>query len=97
VASRVQNSAEVLVGEELDQKFSKRTTFTERFVFYPNLSHVGDYRYQFDATFATQLKTWLSWQATFSDRYISYPPPGLKGNDLLLSTGLRVTWGKTKF
>jgi putative salt-induced outer membrane protein YdiY len=97
IAARVLNSAEVVVGEELDQKFSKRTTFTERFSFYPNLSHVGDYRYQFDTTFATQMKAWLSWQLTFSDRYISYPPPGLKGNDLLLSTGLRVTWGNPKF
>jgi hypothetical protein len=35
-------------------------------------------------------------QVTFSDRYISYPPPSRKGDDLLLSTGLRVTWGKAK-
>jgi len=85
-----------LVGEEFDQKFSKRSTLTERFTFFPNLSHGGEYRMQFDTTVATQLKAWLSWQATFSDRYISYPPPGIKGNDLLLSTGLRVTWGKVK-
>ena len=96
IAAIVQNSAEALVGQEFDYKFSKRTTLTERFTFYPNLSHTGEYRYQFDSTAASQLKTWLSWQFTFSDRYISYPPPGLKGNDLLLSTGLRVTWGKAK-
>ena len=69
---------------------------TERLSFYPNLSHTGDYRFQFDSTLATQLKNWLSWQITFSDHYINYPPPGLKGNDMLLSTGLRVTWGKAK-
>jgi Protein of unknown function, DUF481 len=97
IAARTVNSGEVLIGEELDKKFSKRTTFSERFTFYPNISHAGDYRYQFDTTFATQLKNWMSWQFTFSDHYISYPPPGLKGNDLLLSTGLRVTWGKAKF
>jgi hypothetical protein len=33
---------------------------------------------------------------TLTDSYINYPPPGLKDNDLLLSTGLRVTWGKGK-
>jgi hypothetical protein len=33
---------------------------------------------------------------TVSDSYISYPPVTLKSNDLLLSTGLRVTWGKGK-
>jgi putative salt-induced outer membrane protein YdiY len=92
----VQNSAEALVGEEFDSHLSKRSTLTERFSFFPNLSHTGEYRFQFDAALATQLKSWLSWQVTFSDRYISYPPPGLKGNDLLLSTGLRVIWGKPK-
>jgi len=34
---------------------------------------------------------------TFSDRYISNPPLGLKGNDLLLSTGFRLTFGKETF
>ena len=96
IPALVQNSAEALVGEEFDSHLSKRSTLTERFSFFPNLSHTGQYRLQFDAALATQLKNWLSWQVTFSDRYISYPPPGLKGNDLLLSTGLRVIWGKPK-
>jgi len=94
--SSVQNSAEAVVGEGFDTKLSKRTSVTERFSFYPNLSHTGDYRFQLDSTISTQMKKWLSWQATFSDRYISYPPVGLKANDLLLSTGLRVIWGKGK-
>ena len=94
--SSVQNSAEAVVGEGFDTKLSKRTSVTERFSFYPNLSHTGDYRFQLDSTISTQMKKWLSWQATFSDRYISYPPVGLKANDLLLSTGLRVIWGKEK-
>jgi putative salt-induced outer membrane protein YdiY len=94
--SSVQNSAEAVLGEEFDAKLSKRTALTERFSFYPNLSHTGDYRFQLDSTISTQMKRWLSWQATFSDRYISYPPVGLKANDLLLSTGLRVMWGKGK-
>jgi putative salt-induced outer membrane protein YdiY len=96
IPASVQNSAEAVIGEEFDAKLNKRSTLAERFSFYPNLSHTGDYRLQFDTTMTTQLKGWLSWQLTFSDRYISYPPPGLKGNDLLLSTGLRVTWGKAK-
>ena len=94
--SSVQNSAEVIVGEEYDTKLSKRTSLAERFSFYPNLSHTGDYRFQLDSSISTQMKKWLSWQATLSDRYISYPPAGLKANDLLLSTGLRVIWGKGK-
>ena len=96
VPSSVQNSAEAVLGEEFDAKLSKRTSFTERFSFYPNLSHTGDYRFQLDSGISTQVKKWLSWQSTLSDRYISYPPAGLKANDLLLSTGLRVIWGKGK-
>ena len=96
VPSSVQNSAEAVVGEEFDAKLSKRTALTERFSFYPNLSHTGDYRFQLDSTLSTQVKKRLSWQSTLSDRYISYPPVGLKANDLLLSTGLRVIWGKGK-
>jgi len=96
VPAITQNSAEAVVGEEFDSHLSKRSTFTERFSLFPNLSHTGEYRFQFDSTLAMQLKDWLNWQVTFSDRYISYPPPGLKGNDLLLSTGLRVIWGKPK-
>jgi putative salt-induced outer membrane protein YdiY len=96
IPSSIQNSAEAIVGEEFDTKLSKRTSLTERFSFYPNLSHTGDYRFQLDSTISTQMKRWLSWQATFSDRYISYPPVGLKANDLLLSTGLRVIWGQAK-
>jgi len=96
IPSSVQNSAEAVIGEEFDAKFSKRTALTERFSFYPNLSHTGDYRFQLDSTISTQVKKWLSWQSTLSDRYISYPPVGLKANDLLLSTGLRVIWGKGK-
>jgi hypothetical protein len=51
------------------------------------MSNVGVYRFQLDATAATRLKTWLSWQVTYSDRYLSDPLPGLKKNDVLLSTG----------
>ena len=94
VAASVQNSGEAVIGEEFDSKFSKKSTLTERFSLFPNLSHTGEYRFQFNSSVATQVKNWLSWQITFSDTYISYPPPGLKGNDLVLSTGLRATWGK---
>ena len=96
IPALVQNSAEALIGEEFDKKLSRRSTLSERFTFFPNLSHTGDYRFQLNSNIATQIKGWLSWQVTLSDRYISYPPVTLKANDLLLSSGLRVTWGKAK-
>lgn len=96
VAAMNSNSLTAVVGEEFDTKLNKRSSFTERLSLFPNLSHAGDIRSQFDTTLVTQLKAWLSWQVTFSDSYINYPPPGLKDNDLVLSTGLRVAWGKAK-
>jgi putative salt-induced outer membrane protein YdiY len=94
LTSTTRNTAEVLAGEELSWKLNNRVSLNERFSAFPNLSDLGQYRFQFDATAATKLKAWLSWQITVSDRYLSNPLPGLKSNDELLSTGLRLTFGK---
>ena len=95
--SVTRKTGEVLFGESYDTKLNGRTTISESATFYPNISDTGQYRFQFNATSATKLKSFLSWQITFSDLYISNPLPGLKGNDLLLSTGLRLTFGKQTF
>ncbi len=95
--SQSRHSAEIVAGESLSTKLGPRTTVSEQLSFFPNLSSTGEYRVTFDANAVTKLKTWLGWQLTFSDRYISNPPFGLKGNDLLLSTGLRLTFGKGIF
>jgi len=94
LTNTTRNVAEVLAGEELSWKLNNRVSLNERFSAFPNLSDLGQYRFQFDATAATKLKRWLSWQVTVSDRYLSNPLPGLKSNDELLSTGLRLTFGK---
>ena len=90
-------SGEVVMGEELNTKLGERTVLSEKFSLFPNVTDTGNYRLQFDASAATKLKSWLSWQITFSDRYLSNPLPGLKSNDVLLSTGLRLTFGKGTF
>ena len=90
-------SGEAVVGEELNTNINSRTTISERFSLYPNVSRLGNYRTQFDVNAATKLKTWLGWQVSFSDVYITDPPNGLKGNDQVLSTGLRLTFGKGAF
>jgi putative salt-induced outer membrane protein len=96
VVGQTTNSAEIVAGEEFDSKLNSRTTVSERFTFFPNMSDTGQYRYQFTANSATAIKKWLSWQVTFADTYLSNPPVGLNSTDILLSTGLRVNWGKTK-
>lgn len=87
-------SAELVVGEELIHKLSDRMFLNERLSFYPNLSDTGEYRLTFDASAVIKLSRWLNWQITFADRYLSDPIPETKKNDLLLSTGLRLTFGK---
>jgi len=94
LTNTTRNVAEIDAGEELSWKLNNRVSLNERFSAFPNLSDLGQYRFQFDATAATKLKRWLSWQITVSDRYLSNPLPGLKSNDELLSTGLRLTFGK---
>ena len=89
------NSAEALVGEELSYKLSDNTTLAQRAVLYPNLSQFGEYRFAFDLTGVTRLTRQLGFQVTISDRYQSNPLPGIKKNDLLLTTGIRVTFGDT--
>jgi putative salt-induced outer membrane protein YdiY len=95
LTSVTRKTGEIVVGEEFDLKVNTRTTLSEKASFFPNVSDTSQYRFNFDANAATKLKSWLAWQITFSDRYISDPLPGLKGNDLLLSTGLRLIFGKS--
>ncbi len=87
------SSGEILLGEEFTHKWNPRTSFNERTVIYPNMSETGEYRLNFDTGLVTLLNTWLGWTLTFSDRYISNPVAGTKSNDLLMSTGLRLTFG----
>ncbi len=87
------SSGEALFGEELTYKLSESTSLAQRGVLYPNLSEFGEYRFAFDLTGVTKLTEQLGVQATVSDRFQSNPLPGIKQNDLLLTTGIRVTFG----
>jgi hypothetical protein len=87
-------SAQALVGDELDYKLNNRAGISERMTFYPNLSQRGEYFVTLDTTATTKLYKWISWQLTFSDRYLTNPVPGTQKNDLLLTTGLRMAFGK---
>lgn len=97
VPAQSRHSGEIVLGESLGMKLGPRTMVSEQLSFFPNLSSTGNYRVTFDANASTKLNNWLSWQVTLSDRYITNPPLNLKGNDLLLSTGLRLTFGKAIF
>lgn len=88
------SSGEALAGEELTHKLSPRSLLKQRLVIFPNLTQTGEYRLNFDTSLVTNLNRWLSWQVTFSDRYLSNPVSGAKSNDVLLTTGIRLTLAK---
>jgi putative salt-induced outer membrane protein YdiY len=86
-------SGETLVGESLDHKFSGLFSIKELLEFYPNVSDLGQYRIVFDTTAVTKMSKNFSLELDVSDHYISNPVNGLKGNDLLLTTGVRFAFG----
>ena len=88
-------SGEVQVGDQLNYKMSKVTQITQSLVFSPNLSDTGAYRMNFDVSAVTAVKKWLGFHITVSDRYLSNPIlPGIKKNDFMLTTGLRITFAR---
>ena len=87
-------SGDLVAGNELTLKLSGRTSLKEKTVYFPNMSELGEYRLAFDMSLATALSKWLSWQLSLSDRYLSNPVFGTKANDIILSTGLRLTFAR---
>jgi hypothetical protein len=86
------NTAEGNFGDTLVYKFSKISSLTQSFRMFNNLNDTGNYRLNFDTTGATVLSSWLSWQLTASDRFLSNPVLGRQRNDLIISTGFRVSF-----
>lgn len=80
------------LGEELDQKFGKSTLLTQTAGFFPNLQQTGEYRFTFNVGTVTKLKKWLGWQNQFGDIYVSNPPASAKNNDVILTTGLNISF-----
>lgn len=96
VAAVTQKNAEATAGEEFDTKLGGRSTFTETFNYFPNLTGPGGYRYTFNTVLSTAISKWFGWQFNLSDNFLSNPPGGIKKNDLLISTGLRLTFAGPK-
>jgi putative salt-induced outer membrane protein YdiY len=86
------NSAEANFGDNLIYKMLKGTSLTQSMRVFTNLTDTGAYRMNFDLGTATALKRWLGWHITASDRFLSNPVQGRQRNDLILSTGFRLTF-----
>jgi len=86
-------AGEGLFSEASTHKLNHSFSLSQKFAIYPNFTEVGAYRMTLDSSAVTSLMRWLSWQITVSNRYISNPPPGTRPNDLLVTTGFRVSFG----
>lgn len=89
-------TGELLFGEDSTCQIASRATLGTRLSIFPNVSVPGEYRALLDATATTKLNHWLGWQFTVSNHYTSNPASGARNNELLLSTGLRITLGQER-
>jgi len=81
------------LGEELNKKLGKSTVLTQNVDFYPDLQkYRGEYRFTFSLGTVTKISKWFGWQNQFGDIYVSNPPMGSKKNDVLLTTGLNISF-----
>jgi putative salt-induced outer membrane protein len=87
-------SAEGLFGEELLLKVNSRMALRHRLSNYPNMTNPGEYRLNVDLSAETALWRWFSWQFTVNDRFLSNPVMGRQKNDLVFTTGLRLSFAK---
>ena len=87
------NLGEVNGGDDFAFKLSSGTSLTQSFRIF-DAPASSQYRINFDVGAATTIRKWLSWQVTASDRYLSNPILGRKGNDVLLTTGVRATFAR---
>ena len=86
------NFAALTLGEELTRKLGASTVLSEKLYFFPDMSKTGQYLGTFNFGTVTKISKWLGWQNAFGDIYASNPPAGKKQNDVLLTTGLNVTF-----
>jgi putative salt-induced outer membrane protein YdiY len=80
------------LGEELMHKWGAATVVAQKLEFFPNLQSAGEYRGNFVFGTVTKLSKWLGWQNSFGDIYVSNPPLGKKKNDVMLTTGLNISF-----
>ena len=88
------NLAALTLGEELMHKVGKSTVLSQKLYFFPDLNSAGNFRGTFDFDSVTRLSKFLGWQNSFSDIYVTNPPPTKRQNDIILTTGLNVSWGQ---
>lgn len=67
---------------------------TQKLYAYPDINESGQYRATFNFGTLTKLSKWLGWQNPFADTYVTNPPLGARQNDIILTTGLNISFTK---
>ena len=86
------NFPAAILAEELTHKLGASTLLSQKLGFFPDLTSLGEYRGTFDFGTVTKISKWLGWQSSISDVYVTNPPLGKKKNDLILTTGLNISF-----
>ncbi len=89
----VNNFLNLTVGEEFAHNFNDKTAITENLYVFPYLNDLGNFHGNFNFGIASKFYKNLTWNVNFGDIYNSVPVVGLKNNDLVLTTGVGVTFG----
>ena len=90
----VRNSGELSLDEKSEHQISQILRVFQRLTVLPNLSDTGEYRLSFDAGMDLKLNKFLSWTFVASDRFLSNPILGNKKNDILITTGLKISFAQ---
>ena len=92
VGQVIRKNAEVLIGEKIGWKMTRWLNFAHTLSFYPSITHGGGYRIESTTGLTTQITTRLSFNTTYTDHYLSSPLPGHLKNELILTTGVGVSF-----
>jgi putative salt-induced outer membrane protein len=88
VPPEINSFAALDFGEQYSRKLGSSSAFTEQAYIFPDLADTSQFRFTLNSGLTTKIKSFLSWQTTVSDVYVTNPPMGTKDNDFILTTGL---------
>jgi putative salt-induced outer membrane protein len=94
VPPEVNSFAALDFGQQYTRKLGGASSFTEQAYIFPDLQDTSQFRFTLNSGISTKIKSFLSWQTTVSDVYVTNPPAGTKDNDFILTTGLGFTFTK---
>lgn len=94
VPAEINNFVALDFGEQYTRKFGGSSSFTEEARYYPDMNQLGQYRVTVNSTLDTHINHFLSWQTTLNEVDVTNPPPGTKNNDIILTTGLGISFAR---